>query len=303
VVEACSGGGAASTDDGGADGPVHHHPEAGGDDSGTSGDAGGDGATSSYDGTSGKRCQSNADCKGPSGPGVNVCSTSLNIPAFPTPVCVSPVVCNPGTDGQVHYCDGPDDPSSPGVCYAVDRPPEANRGVCFPQCLIPTDGSSVPASACQGKNTCNYYGTRVDPASHGTVAVGFCYGGCTADADCPANTKCQMNTEECRTTVTPPTKAVGAACTTTDAASDVCACDYGPSGNGYCIQACIVGSTTAGCPAGYVCDTGVPASVSGAQADPGLGGNCLATCSVDGGACPGGAVCTMGAAGIDCVPQ
>ena len=305
-------------DDGGADVIVHKGVEAGpGDDSGggsgSSGGSGtgsgseagtGDGGPLMYDGTSGKPCMANSDCQPPNGPGLNVCSTSVTAaPVYPTPICRNLMTCDPGTDGKIHYCDGPDDPSSPGVCYAVDNPPQSGRGVCYPQCLIPTDGSAIAETACQGKNTCGFYGTRVDPASGKTIAIGVCYGGCTTDADCPANSKCQTNASSCRQTVSAPTKNLGDPCTSADEQSRACVCLSGPSGSGFCTVACITGSTSYGCPAGYVCDATVSPSVAGAQNDPGLAGNCYATCTGDGGTCPGTTVCTRGPAGFDCVPQ
>jgi hypothetical protein len=45
-------------------------------------------------------------------------------------------MCNPGTDNLPHFCDGPDDPSSPGYCL-----PNGTSGVCVPKCLAPADGS------------------------------------------------------------------------------------------------------------------------------------------------------------------
>ena len=64
-------------------GPVHR-----GDAGSTAPDAGTPAGGSLYDGTVGQVCTSDADCQPPGGPGINVCSSSLQEGVlFPTPVC------------------------------------------------------------------------------------------------------------------------------------------------------------------------------------------------------------------------
>jgi hypothetical protein len=240
---------------------------------------------SPYDGTVGHPCSSDADCISPTGPGQNRCSlTALQDgPLLPTPVCVLPS-CDPGTDGNIHRCDGPDgDATTPGVCYDLG----GGSGVCLPGCSFAADGSA--ARGCSGKNVCNFYGSGTD-SSGAPYGVGYCLGGCTANADCPRGSSCDTTTGLCLTTVTPPTLSLGQACNAT-APDPGCNC-FGnlASGDGYCSTFCITGSKTAGCPAGYVCDPTEPAasSLGGSnlgfpKVTPGLAGWCLASCNIESG--------------------
>jgi hypothetical protein len=282
-----------------------------------------EGAASGFDGTVGKGCQSNADCQPIGGVGVNTCSSSTFANAlYPAAVCVLRT-CNPGTDGNLHFCDGPDNPASPGVCLN-----SANGGICLPKCLAAADGSAP--TGCQGKDTCALAATAV--ISSQLVAIGFCLGGCTADTDCPAGNKCQKDQGICLTTVTPPTKALGAPCTTADNGSTTtpaaCNCLINQAAmatQGFCTQTCIVGSAAAACPAGYLCDSQEPLQVTDpntgatltgfATQNAGISGLCLPTAtsctadagagasSGDAGACPANSRCvTTNTAGPDCQP-
>jgi hypothetical protein len=304
IASACSSSSGGSPSDAGSDAVVIIHKldaaATGGDDGGGSG---------VVDGTTGLICQTNADCRPDGGTGVNVCSNSPNFftlgPVFPTPVCILPS-CNPGNDGLVHYCDGPDASTSPGVCL-----PTGTSGVCLPQCTIAPDGSAP--TGCKGKDVCNLVGTGFDMATNQPTAVGFCQGGCKADGDCPTGAHCQQNEGVCVTTIRNPTKTIGQACTATDGRNRVCNClltNNSPSA-GYCTQFCTVGGVA--CPAGYVCDTGQPnmvpdssgAMVPGfAQENTGLAGTCSKVCSLgaDAGVAPDAGGPPAGDAGDAAVP-
>ncbi len=316
-----------------SDGPGPLHPEGAttgldaGDDSSESG-------PSANDGTTGKPCQTNADCTGPSGAGVNRCS---NDPAgvngsgnaiFPTPICFDPTPCLSPTDGNIHYCDGPDDPSSPGLCLGAD-PTDGTGGLCMPKCTFKADGS--PAQGCQGKNACTLYIPLQDTMTGAlTGGIGYCYGGaCAQDSDCPASNKCQPNEGVCLAMVTLPVTPPGTACNPLSTnVTDACNCLSNPNSStdlGYCAQFCLVGSDM--CPAGTVCDAQEPATVTGVNdasmtgftmQNAGLAGYCVPTCSGgadggtadagggDGGTCGGyfNAACQADyAAGPDCQPM
>ena len=117
-----------------------------------SGSSSGGGPTNPYDGTTGKACATDADCHSANGPGTNRCTNDgvfAEGPVYPTPICLTAATCNPGTDGNLHYCDGPDDPSSPGVCLSTGT---AGDGLCLPQCTF-APGGGFPAG-CVGKDIC-----------------------------------------------------------------------------------------------------------------------------------------------------
>lgn len=285
-----------------------------------------DASTPTFDGTVGAACQSDTDCQPTGGTGANTCSVStFNDAIFPTPICVSRS-CDPGTDGNAHFCDGPDDPTSPGFCLPVGQ----GQGVCLPRCFALNDGSAPVG--CRGKDNCvvaafvsqTIPDAGADAAAASPIAIGYCFGGCTVDADCPSGNSCQADIGICVRTVTPPTKQLGQACTSADNGSATmpaaCNCLVNPNtGTGYCTHFCAVNSPTASCPSGYVCDSFEPTTLTsnatGATV-PGfptqntaLAGSCVAVCSLpdaggDGGAaCPAGATCTVGeAAGTDCLP-
>jgi len=288
-------------------------------------------------GPTGERCDASSDCAdGGTGP---VCSNSFTqnvtgVPAqiFPAPVCILPLPdggggnCDPAPldsdpDGlKVHYCDGPDDPSSPGVCVPFNpADPVPGMGACYPKCTFGTDGSA--ATGCAGGNTCAFLNyVLVTPADGGTTAdgghvaqgVGYCQGTCLTDADCAAlgdggaGYSCQKDIGFCTQDPVVRTKALGEACTKDDSDAGACNCFAGPSGNGYCSTRCIVGVVGAdagdggdggggACPAGWVCDTGQPAvatffgladSFPVAGPTVGMVGTCAPACTlpVDAGA-------------------
>jgi hypothetical protein len=304
--------------DGGADGPVVIHRGDGGvADSAAGGDTGT--GTGTTDGTVGNACQSDADCQPAGGPGVNTCSIStFNDAIYPTPVCVSRG-CDPGSDGFAHFCDGTsDDPSAPGFCLPIGQ----GQGVCLPRCLARNDGSAPVG--CRGKDNCVVAAFATDLTTNQPVAIGYCFGGCTANSDCPAGNSCQTDIGICVRTVTAPTKQVGQACTSADNGSTTtpatCNCLVNPNtGNGYCTQFCAVNSTTATCPTGYICDSFEPKTLTDSTGvtvagfttqNSALAGSCVVACSLpdaggDGGSstCPAGSTCTTSeTAGNDCLP-
>ena len=259
-----------------------------------------------YDGTVGHPCATDADCFSPGGPRENRCSLAAfaDGPLMPTPVCVLPT-CDPGTDGAIHDCDGPDgDPSTPGVCYDMG----GGQGLCLPACSFAADGSAP--QGCLGKDVCNFYGTGINAAGQ-VYGVGYCLGGCAADSDCPARSACDVTTGLCVSSVTTPVLSLGQACTPS-ALNPGCNCFGDVTGaQGYCSTFCITGSTAAPCPAGYVCDSTEPAastansSVLGfTKPTPGLAGWCLAACgesSVAADAGPGDAAVADAEAVADAV--
>src|SRR5579859_5596076 len=152
-----SSSGGPGPSDGSADtGQVVRHPDgaiigssSGGLDAGTE-DAGPGG---NPDMTTGKKCTTNADCQTPGG-GINVCSndprfmfqySNVVFTNFPTPVCEVPPPngggnCDPcgGTmpcDRGIHFCDGPDQLSAPGLCVPNSSTnPLPGQGRCYPFC-------------------------------------------------------------------------------------------------------------------------------------------------------------------------
>jgi hypothetical protein len=265
---------------------------------------------SGFDGTVGTACTSDLDCQPAGGPGMNTCSTTTFVdPIFPTPVCVLRS-CDPGTDGLIHFCDGPDNPQSPGICL-----PTPSGGTCLPSCFFGADGAAPVG--CKGKDTCTYYASGVSTTTGQPVAIGYCFGGCVTDADCPTGSACQTNAGICVASATPPTKPIGSTCTAADNGSNTtpptCNCFLGPtSTQGFCTQSCIVRSATATCPGGYVCDSLLPAQLTNAAdasvtgftvQNTNLAGLCLPTCGGDAAACPGMSTCsTADTAGQDCTP-
>ena len=253
-----------------------------GDDAGDSGIAGG------FDGTTGKPCTSDVDCVSDAGPGINTCSsdyqfTITNVPValWATPVCILPPPmssaqgnCDPVPggvqDGLPHFCDGPDVPTSPGLCLPFDQNnPQPGQGVCYPLCTFALDGTK--ATGCIGTDTCFPVTFLRDTMSGAVTGYGFCAGGCQKDADCTglgAGFVCQTDIGYCTTKKLARTKAVGTACSTTnaagvtvgatdDATTGACNCDSDPTtGLGFCSTACTVGGTP--CQGGWTCDAGYP---------------------------------------------
>lgn len=247
-------------------------------------------ASSLYDGTVGKACTSDADCHSATGPNKAKCSSSVFAPEdyYPTPVCIIPS-CTPVSDSKtLHYCDGPDDSSSPGVCVEG-----FGGGICLPKCSYDQNGGAP--TGCTGKNTCAAY---VSTPENG---FGYCWGGCTKDPDCSNGQKCQTDQGLCEKGVTPPAKTFGAACTQSDTNALVCNCLYGTNNTGYCTDFCIVGQTT--CPNGSVCDPFEYHAYGYNTPNTGMSGYCTVTCAGDAAACPAASTCTnLTASGPDCVP-
>ncbi len=266
---------------------------------------------SSNDGTTGQPCTSDAMCRGANGPGTNVCSngaafvtsvTNVQVELWPTPVCLKPEPaaasrtgnCDPAPpadpSGQfVHFCDGPDVSTSPGICipFASDSTPRAGRGICYPQCnVIPNGGATT---GCAGHDSCVFYAYDLD-AKNALIAYGYCQGGCERTSDCSAlgpGYDCQTDIGFCTNAKRTRAKNVGDACSLDDWNQGACNCAYGASGNGYCTVACIAGGTA--CPSGWVCDTGefspvtfdgVSASFAVAIQNTGLAGTCAPACAL-----------------------
>jgi hypothetical protein len=312
------------------------------------------------DETTGQTCDADSDCWADGGPHTNLCSRDpgfvqsidgVNAQLWPAPVCLKPWPdagtagnCDPApaaTDSLgvlVHFCDGPDEPSSPGVCVPLDPSPQQGRGVCFPKCTFGLDASA--GETCASPDGCVFLGYGF--LSGNPAGFGYCQGGCQSDADCAAlgaGYACQADLGVCTQTAIARTSDVGAPCGETDETSGACNCQLNPStGKGYCTKVCVVGGSN-GCDAGWVCETGqsasvsfvggpVPYAVSGPA--PGLLGFCAPSCdagaieagaegNADGGgagdgqstaeagapasACPGVSVCTSGGlGGADCIP-
>jgi hypothetical protein len=276
IAAGCSSSDTTTASDGGDAGTrrmLDASPGGGGDDAADSG---------SFDGTTGKPCTSDSDCVTATGPGINTCSsdygfsiTDVTVALWATPVCiVTPPQsagegnCDPapqGNDGLPHFCDGPDDPTSPGLCVPFDvNNPQPGQGVCYPLCTFAIDGSK--ATGCAGTDTC-FPVTFLRSTSAGTVTgYGFCGGGCQQDSDCTplgAGFVCQTDIGYCTQKKVTRTKAIGTACTVslTGAADDVttgaCNCDSDPmTGQGFCSSSCVVGGLP--CPGGWTCDAGFP---------------------------------------------
>ena len=302
------------------------------------------GAMSSFDGTTGKACTSDADCAGPNGPGANRCSNgstytvdALVAEGWATPVCVvpykSPGNCDPAppTDPMgttVHWCDGPDVASSPGICIPNDpNKPSSGQGICFPKCTFATDGTA--AQGCVGHNACSPYDFVLDTTTNTVLGFGSCQSGCQTDADCAnlgAGYGCQTDIGFCikGSPVPPPTGQFGDACSNVDDAGvslrepncNKCnfgfcdGCAAGPGGSGFCSSVCVTGG--AACPNGWTCDVGEPSVMDFNQGTTqvlikaqgaGLLGTCFPPCA-GGLSCPAGSICkTNTPAGANCEPQ
>jgi hypothetical protein len=311
-----------AADGGGESGVIITHKEAGGIGSGDDSSSGGDDSGAfAFDGTTGKACTSDADClsTNPGAPGLVRCSLTLftDGAVFPSGVCLMPPVqsgnCSSPNDGLIHFCDGADDQGSPGVCLPLST--GSAVGNCYPQCVFSSDATA--ATGCVGKNACSAVGFGPD-ANNPTAAVGvgFCFGGCEVDSDCPSGNHCQTNVGLCLTTLTTQLPE-GQACTQ-PATSNSCNCLSNTGTTGFCGLACVTAGSV-GCPTGQVCDAFLPTSIpasGGAPGlsgwttqNPGMAGFCLQSCSLDGGAgteagaCYPTSSCVPGTAvGPDCAP-
>jgi len=243
-----------------------------------------------YDGTVGKACTSDSDCHA-NGPNKAKCSIGVWSPEeyFPTGVCIIPSCSTVSNDSTLHFCDGPDDPSSPGICV-----PGFSGGVCLPKCTY--DKSGGAPQGCAGKDTCFTYPTTTENG------VGYCWGGCTSDGDCSDGQHCQTDQGICVVGVTPPTKNVGDACTKNDTNTEACNCLYGSNNDGYCSSFCIVGQS-GDCPSGFTCDPFEYRAYGYTTPSSGMAGYCTKSCATDAAACPSNASCTnLSVSGPDCVP-
>jgi hypothetical protein len=287
LVVTCACGGSTVDNDGGVDGSI----ESGLMDSPVVKDVAIDTVDQPYDGVVGKACTTNADCATQNGPNLARCSNTVfnGEDFFPTAVCVLPS-CTPTTSkSAVHFCDGPDDPSSPGLCVTFGT----NGSLCVPKCTYDKQGGAP--KGCTGKDACNSYPITA------AAGVGYCFGGCTQDGDCQDGQKCQTDRGWCLPGVTPPTKSVGADCTASDSTALVCNCLYGTSNTGYCTQFCTIGGNQ--CTSGFTCDSLEIRASGYTTPNTGMAGYCTKVCTGDGGTCPGGASCTnVFAAGPDCIP-
>jgi hypothetical protein len=279
-------------------------------------DDGGDGGSALvYDGTSGKECKTDADCTTPTGPGINKCSndfdtfvvTNVKTELVPTPICIVPPpttantgTCDPAPPADLgglslHFCDGPDLPTSPGICFALTNPPSPGLGVCLPVCTFALDGTAPVG--CPGKDTCFPFTVGIDQNNNAT-GYGYCQGSCQADADCSAlgaGFVCQTDIGACTKSVVKRTKAIGAACaadpTVMTAANDNAtgACNCLPdntTNQGFCTSACIVGGDP--CPMGWICDNLQPSEIplpdgtllAVTKENTGTPGVCMPACSL-----------------------
>jgi hypothetical protein len=344
-----SSGGGGAPSDAASDGPPLRHPEGGGVDTGAGGDD--SGSDAGMPGTSGKACKSAADCNG------NVCSnqyaftiTNIKVELWPQPICIVPIPppggaagnCDPApptdpTGLSLHFCDGPDDPTAPGICLANNfQMPQSMQGFCLPKCTFKMDGSA--ATGCPAPDTCVPF-TFVLDQTGAVTGYGFCQGSCTQDADCSAlgpTYKCQTDIGFCTTAPVARGEApadagaeagavagaIGSACTKAQNDMGFCNCESGQAApmNGYCTRACVVGDANNPCPDGYVCDVGLGTDINFGDAgmftlaaDPkGSAGTCQAKCTVpdsgvgtDGGPqCPPASGCIgQTVVGPDCYPN
>lgn len=226
-------------------------------------------------GTTGSRCASDDDCNR-GGVVPNVCSKGgfSGNALYPTPICIS-TECDPGEDIEGFLtCD-----DGTGICLSAGL-----GGVCLPDCSF-GDSTDAPVG-CVGKNKCNLLAWGRDSDGRAT-GLGYCFGGCTTDADCPVGNDCQVEEGLCVKSVIAYTKTPGTPCTEADArAPATCNCVYSRSRRaGYCVDVCYFGETT--CDPGFTCDVGLPASpirdndVVFAVVPRGLAGYCLKDCATD----------------------
>jgi hypothetical protein len=258
------------------------------------------------DGTTGLPCTSDAQCLGDSGAGINKCSNHFvqmigtqQVFPWPNPVCIIPPTsmgnCNPAPPSDpmgniLHYCDGPDVPSSPGVCV----PDPTGLGFCYPKCTFKADGAAP--TGCVGHDTCTPIPGFASGARGQATFLGYCFGTCEKDSDCAGLGRtfvCQVDAGGCalRKVIRP--KPVGTPCTTADSMSGACNCLVNnATAAGYCTSSCVVGGVP--CPGGFVCDNqqaptatlpdGTTATIT--TENVGTAGACFALCPGGGDAGP-----------------
>jgi hypothetical protein len=217
-------------------------------------------------------------------------------PLFPSAMCigVDDVACSANDGTSVVPCN-----AGAGVCLAAGA-----HQLCLPQCTF-DDGGGAP-TGCSGKDVCNVYGWGRDSGK--VYGIGYCFGGCRADRDCPTGSSCQLEDGLCVTTKKSYPKIAGMPCTKAEATGTApsCNCMYGTtSGKGYCANFCVVGQTS--CGAGSVCSPQLATSDdTGAlfTRDPqGMAGNCLRSCTGDAECAPLNAHCKPTASGKVCQPS
>jgi len=253
-------------------------------------------------GTTGNTCMTNADCD-PDGEEIGYCTSAAFAvgPLNPTPVCLlyGPEVCDPSTDTELKFCDIKD-MKARGLCS------DAGSGAtsCDPLCILKADGTWE--AQCTGKNACSASGVTTE----GPRMVGTCQGGCQADADCPAGSKCDPGLQYCVHACTTDTqckskwtgapanwkcnvargacelayaKVTGDTCATKDDCLICYKTTAAPSGT--CSQFCTTGGSAA-CPSGFSCDHLLDATNSmGAPMftfttpPAGISGLCLRNCT------------------------
>jgi hypothetical protein len=225
--------------------------------------------------TTGKTCVSDDTCD-VTGDGINVCSKGAFSTGdlYPTAICIG-VTCDPGTGNAVYGCDG-----DLGICI-----PTTSGGICLPMCEF-SDSTTAP-TGCAGKNKCNAYSWGKDATTMAPFGVGYCFGGCKADADCPTGNVCQVEDGLCVKTKVTYTKSPGDACTDADAKAPAkCNCLYTTAEKkGYCANVCYFGETT--CGTGFTCDASLPRvklltdDVVFTKVPTGIAGYCLKNCTTD----------------------
>lgn len=232
------------------------------------------------DKTTGKACATNEDCD-ITGEAVNVCSKGAfgGNSLYPTDVCIG-TSCDIPDPTKVTYCDG-----DTGVCLST-----SSGGICLPLCTWKDDGAAP--TGCEGKNACNPYAWGTDSSTMAVVGIGYCFGGCKADADCGTGQKCETATGLCVKTPDVYTKNVGDACTDTDSKDpSKCNCLYATNAagtkSGSCSQFCKMGDTASACPTGFTCDAMLPKTkiadddIVFTKAPTGMAGYCLKDCTAD----------------------
>jgi hypothetical protein len=278
---------------------------------------------SAFDGTTGKVCKTDADCRPMNGPGINQCSVNMALTKgtvvaqeYPTPVCLKPGNCDPAPPGDpqgamAHYCDGPDEVTSPGRCVPLTKSPSAGQGACVPQCAFALDGSSP--TGCAGNDTCVPFDVSTDASGTVLGGRGFCQGTCEKDTDCAAlggSYVCQTDIGYCTAAKVVRTKAIGASCSTADDTSGACNCELAAetsTGTAYCTSACIVGGAVP-CANGWICDdfqsSMLPGGITLNSENVHTSGICMPPCALDGAnTCPPNSACvSVTPVGPECQP-
>jgi hypothetical protein len=220
------------------------------------------------DRTTGAPCKTDDECD-VTARGINICTEGAfggGDSLYPTPVCVG-TTCDPGDVTKVTLCDG-----DRGVCL----PTTTSGGICLPACAF--SAAAAAPTGCIGRNVCHAMSWSADAAGE-MRGVGYCFGGCRADADCPIGNICQTETSLCRRTKIVFPKLQGTACNKDDLKEPAkCECVIATGGSsGYCANFCLVGES---CDAGFSCDALLPMKEFSAV-PTGLAARCLKNCTTD----------------------